>query len=414
MSNWERIIKDKLEDARQELPAGDWEILQARRAGQVRRQTWRKVMWWAAPSAAAALALLLILPRLSEKTPLAREDALAHIEPATGIEPTTAAFPVILSEAKDPADPSAVPRDDKQKPLIDNAKPVRPTREVSRKNTGSAPSVTESFQMFSGPEQADPEPDKRSETPASSTPIDEIPAEPARVEERLRAEGRLASTRPERKLTVTAGGLLAALHDNAPHSLPMMDAANPTYASSSTGSHTGVARIPDLRKIAAIAVATDQLVGTRHQRPLEFGLTAGIPLGERWTVVTGLEYALYRSQYSYSQSGSREQRAHYLGIPVQVDFNLVNRKNLRLYLGAGAKADWGLAANRGTEKIRPDGFGASLQALGGLQWNLTPTLGLYLEPRYSWFLSDPEGRIQTFRTESPRLFSLSAGLRLHL
>lgn len=395
MSHWEKIIKDHLADAGWEVPAGSWEALQAQRAGLARKRGRRNAAIWTA-SAAAALAILLVLSipaRRPEENLLSKAGTSDSVQPAEASVPTES-LPLVPEEAGTPSTP--VVTHPATRVLAVTPAPQAPILPEEKEDLPASPSPSqETEEAESAPEEM---------------PQNEPVVSPS-FEERLRAEGRLASTRPERKVSVTAGGLLAAVRHDAPHSMPMMDAsANPNYASSSPYTRN----IPDLRRIASRIAEQDHLVGTLHHRPLEFGLTAGIPLSNRWTVVTGLEYDLYRSRFSYTLSGVQEQEAHYLGIPLSMHYNLVCRNGFQLYLGAGVKGDWGLWAKRNGEKIQTDGFGWSLQALGGLQWNIGSTLGLYLEPRYSWFLSDTEGRIKTFRTESPNLFSLSAGLRFRL
>ncbi|MBR1575666.1 MAG: PorT family protein [Bacteroidales bacterium] len=402
MSNWENRFKNRLESSGWEVPEGDWEVLQTRRAAWARKRTWRKAALWTAPAAAAALALLLVLPPWGAAPAAAPQDEEAVFQngpvaeaagqgmgleqdeagAGAGVVGLTALKCIPVLSREDSPEPPPASQDEEDTPRDEGT--VRDTAQIGI-------------------------PDGKKVTRAKA-PLGKAGG----IEGALRTEGRFASTRPDRKVSIEAGGLLAALYKDTPRGMPMMDALSAPYSSSLTGSQTGTGRVPDLRRIAAIAVAPDQLIGTRHLRPLEFGLTAGFPLGERWTLVSGLEYALYRSQFSYTLSGSQNQRAHYLGVPLLIHFNVINQKDIRLYLGAGAKADWGIATRRGGERLHPDGFGFTLQAVSGFQWNMTPSLGLYLEPRYGWFLSGTDGRVQTFRTESPRLFSLSAGLQLHL
>ena len=249
----------------------------------------------------------------------------------------------------------------------------------------------------------------------SSTPESAIEAEsatnptPARpsFETTLQEEGRSATTRPGRKTSLGAGSLLTALGGERlrSQSLGTLASMSPDGASNSYS-------IPG--QLGSVSGFNHPSLTQSHSRPVEVGLTASIPLAGRWSLMTGAEYALYKSRLGYSASTIMTQKAHYLGIPLRLDYDLVRRDRFRLYLGAGAKVDWGIAARLDGEKIDPDGFGLSLLGAGGLQWTVTGPLGLYLEPRFNWFLSDPEGRLKTFRTESPFRFALSAGIRVDL
>lgn len=418
MSNWENKFKDRLADAGLGLPEGDWEVLRERRAVLSRQKKRKTALLWAIPAAAAAAAALVLLLRdpslpadpspglpspgsladlpvtitpdkvsdVSGDSPAASETATvpSGIHSAPSNLSPAGTDPILGIETKHPdkaekADPTAAPQD---------AKPTLPGNDSAVQGPANATS-----QQDTTPDEAAPQTGK----PQKS------------FEQLLFEEGRSATTRRSRGVTLAAGGLLAAVTQENPRSFIPVD-AGPKYGSATPGKKS----IPNLTRVAAVALAADQPVGERHQRPLEFGLTAGIPLGGRWTAVTGLEYALYLSKFSYSASGTISQQAHYLGIPLRLNFNLLDYDRFRLYLGAGVKGDIGILARRGTERLTPDGFGFSLQGAGGVQWDATRRFGLYLEPRYEWFLSDTQGRMTTYRTQSPSLFSLSAGLRFHL
>ena len=219
--------------------------------------------------------------------------------------------------------------------------------------------------------------------------------------------------RTRRKVSLSTNGTLAQLKGGT------AQAGRHVYANAasrlgSVGNETEIASRSQLQKIAAFTQASDLKIGEVHHRPLELGLTAGIPLTRHWTLVSGIEYAFYPSSFSYSASGLKNQEAHYLGVPLRLDYSLIDRNRLHLYLGAGVLADRGILTRLDGERLPTDGFGFSLLGAGGVQCDLTHFLGLYLEPRYSLFLSDTEGRVVTFRTESPSRFSLAAGLRFNL
>ena len=48
----------------------------------------------------------------------------------------------------------------------------------------------------------------------------------------------------------------------------------------------------------------------------------------------------------------------------------------------------------------------------GAQYNLTPYLGIYLEPSLQYYINNGSG-LKTYRTEHPFEFTLPLGLRLH-
>ena len=395
MSNWENIFKDRLADAGLELPEEGWQALLSRRAERMRRKKQKRALFWALPAVAAATLALVFIPRGEDDTPVVQESvpspvAEAVLPPETIPSLETDPLPSGVSTSETTAGSARTRKNKSRNPVILSDSP----------NTEAAPSsqATVSQPTSNGPERETPSPSSTIEAESTTTPA---PAQPS-YETILQEEGRSASTRPGRKASLGAGSLLAALGQEQ-HAGPYPSRANTVIPETVSGStyHLGYG-------------ASDNRLIQSHSRPVEVGLTASIPLAGRWSLMTGAEYALYKSRLGYSASTMMTQKAHYLGIPLRLDYDLVPRDRFRLYLGAGAKVDWGIATRLDGEKIDPDGFGLSLLGVGGLQWNVTGPLGLYLEPRFNWFLSEPEGRLMTFRTESPFRFTLSAGVRIDL
>ena len=73
--------------------------------------------------------------------------------------------------------------------------------------------------------------------------------------------------------------------------------------------------------------APDEKTAT-HRMPLRAGLSLRIPVNERWSLTTGVDYSLYSSKIGYKQ-----QNAHYLGIPVRADYSITRNKWLDVYIG---------------------------------------------------------------------------------
>ena len=406
MRPWENLLKERLDRAGWELHAEDWEQLQARYAGVKRRRTLRNWALGAVPVAlAAGLALVFFLKKPEPVD-------LLHDRPEQPL----------LAQVTVPETPAAV-----TKPPLESPAPV-PARHLPSA-VGARPGSSSSTVVSAPAASQDPATDPDRVTPASSGPDpgqeEEAPAAadapapsaPAAPERTLSArdweETVPTLVRTRRRVSLSTGGTLAHLERSG------IQTGQQLYADvrsrvNNVGGDAPLTYGSQLQRIAVFTQAGDQKVGEIHHRPIELGLTAGIPLGRRWTVVSGIEYACYPSSFSYSVSGTKRQEAHYLGIPLRLDYYLIDRDRLHVYLGAGVLADRGILARQDGERLPADGFGCSLLGTGGLQWDFSRFLGLYLEPRYSLFLSDPEGRLVTFRTESPACFSLAAGLRINL
>ena len=151
-----------------------------------------------------------------------------------------------------------------------------------------------------------------------------------------------------------------------------------------------------------------------HEIPVSIGVSARFRLTDRLSVNTGLNYTRYNStrnrRYNNtSRSESARQSVHYLGIPVRLDWMLVNRKHFNFYMGAGVQMDKCLYATVGDERLHEKQFLFGVNGSLGFQFNIVPMVGLYFEPDFSYSLN--EGSLQTFRTREPFMISARAGLR---
>lgn len=151
-----------------------------------------------------------------------------------------------------------------------------------------------------------------------------------------------------------------------------------------------------------------------HYMPLRVGASLRVPFSERWSFVTGIDYSWYSSSIGYTLSGDKRQNVHYLGIPMRADFTILHNKVVNLYVGAGAAADFCIAADLGGKKIDHDGVGFSLQGAGGIQFNLGKAVGLYIEPMVSWEIPSERRVIDTYRTEHQVMFSVATGIRFSI
>lgn len=151
-----------------------------------------------------------------------------------------------------------------------------------------------------------------------------------------------------------------------------------------------------------------------HYFPIKVGLSAGIPIADRLRITTGVEYSLYCSNIKYSLSGNKQQFAHYLGVPVRLDWIMASNKWLDVYIGGGVEGDYCLGAKLDGAKIKGDGLAFSLLGAGGVQFNVSKHIGLYVEPELSWTIPSKTRTLETYRSSRPLMFSVATGLRIDL
>ena len=105
------------------------------------------------------------------------------------------------------------------------------------------------------------------------------------------------------------------------------------------------------------------------------------------------------------------QYVHYLGIPVRLDWMIVDRRHFNLYLGAGAQVDKCIYAVAGKERLHEKQFLFGVNDALGIQVNIVPMVGLYIEPDFSYSLNT--GTIETYRSSEPFVITARAGLRFN-
>lgn len=151
-----------------------------------------------------------------------------------------------------------------------------------------------------------------------------------------------------------------------------------------------------------------------HSFPLILGISTKIPINNRLFLTSGLDYSVYTSRFAYSISGGKKQVVRYLGIPVCLDFSIASTRWLDVYVGGGLRGDYCINASHAGIPIKNDGFSLSILGSGGIQFNATPRLGIYIEPEISYLIPFQSYRLETYRTDSPVVFSVKSGLRISI
>lgn len=163
----------------------------------------------------------------------------------------------------------------------------------------------------------------------------------------------------------------------------------------------------------------------QHEKPITFGVSLTKNIGKNWNVETGLQYSLLKSNFTLGESEyyiNREQKVHYLGIPLRTSYKWYNSKNLSAYSSAGIILNipiYGKNSEQyviGTTVPYRDtwNFTPSVQwAVGvgtGLQYNFAPNWSIYIEPSFNWYI--PNGSsVHTIWTEHPFSVTVPFGIR---
>lgn len=166
-----------------------------------------------------------------------------------------------------------------------------------------------------------------------------------------------------------------------------------------------------------------------HKIPVKVGLTARYNITGRLGVETGLTYSILSSSVKTgnSETGNNwstgSQTLHYLGIPLNLSFNILNSRYVNIYITGGGMMEKSISGNIKTDeyvdgkfartltaKISPKGLQWSVNAAAGVQANILPQLGFFVEPGVSHHFKNGS-RVRSIYTDKPTDFSLGFGLR---
>ena len=149
----------------------------------------------------------------------------------------------------------------------------------------------------------------------------------------------------------------------------------------------------------------------RHHQPLSFGLTVRKEFAHGLSLESGLNYTLLRSDVTVKYSSEDvSQKLHFIGIPLRMNWQFLERGRFSLYIGAGGMAEKCVSAKFGSESVDEPGVQWSALAAVGAQYRLGGLVGLYFEPEGSYYFT--ETRLKTARTDSPLTLTLRLGVRL--
>jgi len=163
-----------------------------------------------------------------------------------------------------------------------------------------------------------------------------------------------------------------------------------------------------------------------YERPFTLELSASIGLNDRWSILTGLEYTRLRSSHTIGLDTlylKNRRTIHYVGVPLGLSYTVWSKGNLHLNASAFGKLEIPVAGIQNSEHHNGVAytyqntmkFKAPVQLSAGagigLQYNLTPWIGLYVEPQIRYYF-DTGGGIQTIRQVQPVEFAVPFGVRL--
>lgn len=167
-----------------------------------------------------------------------------------------------------------------------------------------------------------------------------------------------------------------------------------------------------------------------HKLPVKFGVSFRYGFNDRIGIESGITYTLLNSTFTTAAGTANgnttgKQTLHYIGIPLNVTYNIIGSKQFNVYASAGGameKAVGGYFETTGhvdgkrsetnRNSLKPKELQWSLNASAGAQVNVMNQLGLYVEPGISYRI--PSGsHVRSIYTDKKLDFSIGFGIRFN-
>lgn len=166
-----------------------------------------------------------------------------------------------------------------------------------------------------------------------------------------------------------------------------------------------------------------------HKMPVKIGASIRYDFNKFLGIESGLTYSFLSSDLKTGEEGAVSswskgvQSMHYLGIPLNLSFNIFSSRYFNAYVTAGGLMEKCVRGSLKTDEyldgkyhgsssttLKQKGLQWSVNGAAGIQVNILPQLGLYMEPGVSHHFSN-DSKVRTIYSDKPTDFSLSFGLR---
>lgn len=165
--------------------------------------------------------------------------------------------------------------------------------------------------------------------------------------------------------------------------------------------------------------------------PLSFGAGVRVGLSPKWSIGAGLNYSMLSRKFfgTYTQvndlgvvknstSSDIRNTQHYIGIPVNAYYDIIDSRNVNLYVYAGGTVEkcitdrYDILGTAMVHKEKVQGVQLSANAGIGVGFMIGKHLGIYIDPslRYYFDCNQPT----SIRTAQPLMLGFEVGLRAYL
>lgn len=397
--NSDLLMRSILENGQEEVPAHIWDGIASELDAKARRK--KVALWWrrsavvtgAGAIAAAVAAVLFLNPGSNDM----------DIVPA----PVGNDMIAVVTEM-----PESIDSPVQEKVMIAEARPVHV---ALIKTVETEPSVVEEVEAAPATAAVEQE---VTEPQVAEKQITEVPAarKPETIEEPVRFPDSWDDEEDAKKKSAKTSIVLSGL-------------AGTNNPQANTGK--SLMKRPSLSNEPLKTGVKETSTNSTYGIPVSFGAGVKIEFTQRWALSAGVNYSMlsrtfYGDYIKVGTSGVAEQSVssdirniqHYVGIPVNTIYNILDGNNINFYAYAGGTVEK-CVSNRyevlsidTIHKDNPAGLQFSANAGIGAEFMVGKHMGLYIDPslRYYFNCNQPK----SIRTVQPLTLGFEMGLRVKL
>lgn len=220
---------------------------------------------------------------------------------------------------------------------------------------------------------------------------------------RLTAKVYLSNTMASSSQYHSSSYLKEAKNEPGSSNIPKSEADEKDYPDNKTNYHT---------------VQTSESV--RHHQPIRFGLSLRSRISDQWSIESGLTYTRLTADITNTDDGqttATEQNLNYIGIPLNVSYQIWGNRHFSFYLSAGGLVEKMVKGSRTSQgvansvSIHP--LQVSVNGAVGAEFKFSHNVSFYTEPALNYYF-DNGSIIPTLYQEKPLNFNLNVGIRFNL
>ena len=430
MMDWTNKLKDKMEGYTEQPSDSVWAGISAA-AGLTGNKRRAVPFWLLAGSAIAAAAMFgaMLIFNVKEDVPATMTAEAVKV----GQEP------VVSAQVVQDNDITSIPEASQARRFVETE--VRDFRGAAVSGDFSGESSGEVVGESSGDFSGEPTDEVIGVTAAASENEGNIETD---MEESIEPDddgGRFADAwkwvlaEPELQRTKRGGKLAAGLSVNGSGSASSLSSRPTAAALGANPLDCGVSSADwvdrRVESAAGVIVYNQPEVTTEysHKMPVKIGASIRYDFNKFLGIESGLTYSFLSSDLKTGEEGAVSgwskgvQSMHYLGIPLNLSFNIFSSRYFNAYVTAGGLMEKCVRGSLKTDEyldgkyhgssstaLKQKGLQWSVNGAAGIQVNILPQLGLYMEPGVSHHFSN-NSKVHTIYSDKPTDFSLSFGLR---